>query len=76
MAAPAISAIVVNYRRPDILGACLSSLRAALAEVGEPTELVVVDNASGDHSCAVIREVAPDARSCSRCPRTSGFRPR
>ena len=30
MAAPAISAIVVNYRRPDILGACLNSLRAAL----------------------------------------------
>ena len=72
MAAPAISAIVVNYRRPDILGACLSSLRAALAEVGEPTELVVVDNASGDHSCAVIREVAPDAKLLEM-PENLGF---
>ena len=36
MAVPEISAIVVNYRRPDILGACLGSLDAALARTGEP----------------------------------------
>ena len=62
MAPPAISAIVVNYRRPDILGTCLQSLCAALARVDEPTELVVVDNASGDRSCAVVEEEAPEAR--------------
>ena len=62
MPAPAISAIVVNYRRPEILGTCLASLRTALARVDAETELVVVDNASGDSSCQVVEEVAPDAR--------------
>ena len=45
-----VSAIVVNYKRPDILGACLGSLREALAATEEATELIVVDNASGDGS--------------------------
>ena len=62
MQSPAISAVVVNYRRPGILGECLRSLGAALGRVGEPTELIVVDNASGDRSADVVREVAPDAR--------------
>jgi GT2 family glycosyltransferase len=56
-----VSAIVVNYRRPDILGACLRSLGDALARSGVQTELVVVDNASGDRSLDVVAEVAPDA---------------
>jgi GT2 family glycosyltransferase len=62
MAPPTISAIVVNYRRPDILGACLTSLQASLDRTGEPTELVVVDNASGDHSLELVAEVAPHAK--------------
>jgi GT2 family glycosyltransferase len=61
VAAPTISAIVVNYRRPDILGACLTSLQTALDETGVTTELVVVDNASGDRSLDVVAEVAPHA---------------
>jgi GT2 family glycosyltransferase len=56
-----VSAIVVNYRRPDILGTCLSSLRDALARAGVETELVVVDNASGDESLDVVARVAPEA---------------
>ena len=62
MAVPEISAIVVNYRRPDILGACLGSLDAALARTGEQTEVVVVDNASGDESCDLVRTIAPHAK--------------
>ncbi|MBN1528607.1 MAG: glycosyltransferase family 2 protein [Thermoleophilaceae bacterium] len=62
MPPPAISAVVVNYRRPDILGTCLASLGEALGRVAEPTELVVIDNASGDESCDVVRRVAPDAQ--------------
>jgi GT2 family glycosyltransferase len=62
MAAPAVSAVVVNYRRPDILGSSLSSLREALARTGEATELIVVDNASGDDSCALARRTAPEAK--------------
>src|SRR5918999_1769571 len=62
MSTPAVSAIVVNYRRPDMLAACLASLVEALARVPEGTELVVLDNASGDESCDIVRRVAPDAR--------------
>jgi GT2 family glycosyltransferase len=61
MAPPTISAIVVNYRRPDILAACLTSLQVSLDNTGEPTELVVVDNASGDHSLELVAEVSPNA---------------
>src|SRR2546421_9568894 len=61
MSATVISAIVVNYRRPDILGKCLSSLRVALERVDEGSELIVVDNASGDESSELVRGTAPDA---------------
>jgi GT2 family glycosyltransferase len=56
-----VSAIVVSYRRPDILEPCLSSLRAALDATGEPTELVIVDNASGDDSLELAGRLAPEA---------------
>jgi GT2 family glycosyltransferase len=62
MSVPEISAIVVNYRRPDILRACLGSLDTALARTGEATEVVVVDNASGDGSCELVSEIAPHAK--------------
>jgi GT2 family glycosyltransferase len=67
-----VSAIVVNYRRPDILGACLSSLREALARTGVETELVVVDNASGDESLDVVARVAPEA-TVLEMPSNLGF---
>jgi GT2 family glycosyltransferase len=62
MAVPEISAIVVNYRRPDILGACLHSLETALDGTGEEWELIVVDNASGDESCDLVRREMPNAK--------------
>ncbi|HKP89456.1 MAG TPA: glycosyltransferase family 2 protein, partial [Thermoleophilaceae bacterium] len=61
MPAPRLSAIVVNYRRPEMTCACLAALREALAVLGEPTEVVVVDNGSGDGSGDAIRAAAPDA---------------
>ena len=72
MAVPEISAIVVNYRRPDILGACLRSLETALGETGEETEIVVVDNASGDESCDLVRRVVPRAQLLEM-PENLGF---
>lgn len=56
-----ISAIVVNFRRPDVLVGCLLSLRESLSGTGVDSELIVVDNASGDHSVRVVREAAPEA---------------
>jgi GT2 family glycosyltransferase len=68
----AVTAIVVNYRRPDILGDCLCSLRESLARLGEPTELIVVDNASGDGSCELVERAAPDA-TIVELPENLGF---
>ena len=62
MPSPAISAIVVNYRRPDILADLPQVAERRLARVDEPTEMLVVDNASGDRSCAVVAEETPGAR--------------
>jgi GT2 family glycosyltransferase len=58
---PSVSAIVVNYRRPEMTGRCLRALTTALEATGEPTEIVVVDNGSGDDSAAVARASAPSA---------------
>ncbi len=56
-----VSAIVVTHRAGPLLEACLATLRAALGELGEPSELVVVDNASNGLGAAaagarVLRE--------------------
>jgi GT2 family glycosyltransferase len=61
MPAPRVSAIVVNYRRAEMTAACLRALAQALDATGEPTEIVVVDNGSGDDSVAVARASAPGA---------------
>jgi GT2 family glycosyltransferase len=67
-----VSAIVVSYRRPDILGACLSSLQEALKRAGESSELIVVDNASRDGSSELVRETAPEA-ALIEMPENRGF---
>jgi GT2 family glycosyltransferase len=58
---PRVSAIVVNYRRAEMTAACLRALVPALEAIGEPAEIVVVDNGSGDDSVARARESAPGA---------------
>jgi GT2 family glycosyltransferase len=44
----AVSTIIVNHERRDLLKMCLDSLEHALKQVDENTELIVVDNGSGD----------------------------
>jgi GT2 family glycosyltransferase len=60
--APALSAIVVNHRRRELLAECLGSLVAALAATPGGTELIVVDNGSDDCSVEMVKERHPDAR--------------
>jgi GT2 family glycosyltransferase len=74
MAPPHVSAVVVSYRRPEMTRACLTALAAALARIEAPSEVVVVDNGSGDDSCEVIRRTAPDA-TLVELPRNTGFTP-
>lgn len=67
-----LSAIVVNYRRPDVLADCLRSLHRSLSRVDEATEVIVVDNASGDHSPDVVRKTAAEA-AFIQMPENVGF---
>jgi GT2 family glycosyltransferase len=52
-----ISAVVVNFRRPELTVACLNSIRAALDRLGRPAELIVLENGSGDDSLERLREL-------------------
>jgi GT2 family glycosyltransferase len=72
MPAPRVSAIVVNYRRPEMTRSCLLALRRALSQLGEPFEVVVVDNGSGDGSPSVVRGAVPDA-ALVELPENLGF---
>jgi GT2 family glycosyltransferase/glycosyltransferase involved in cell wall biosynthesis len=55
----AVSTIIVNHERRDLLKMCLDSLERALGAVEEDTELIVVDNGSGDGSVELVREQFP-----------------
>ena len=61
MASLSLSAIVVNYNRPEMTATCLAALRRALDRLGEAHEVIVVDNGSGDGSIEAIRAAAPSA---------------
>ena len=55
-----LSAIIVNRDQADLLRAALRSMIAALERTALEAEVVVVDNASSDHSRAMVREEFPD----------------
>ncbi len=51
----AVSTVVVSYNSADVIGACLESIEGA-------GEIIVVDNASQDHTCEAVRHACPAAR--------------
>lgn len=56
---PRLEIIVVSYRSPALVRACLASLRA----FAPPATLThVVDNASGDETVGVVRDEFPEVR--------------
>jgi N-acetylglucosaminyl-diphospho-decaprenol L-rhamnosyltransferase len=59
MSGPAIAVVVVTYENGDGIATTLPSLVSQLAS---DDELVVVDNASGDRTADVVRDVVPRAR--------------
>ena len=68
----AVSTIVVNHERRELLRSCLSSLQRAHERVDERTEIVVVDNGSTDGSVDLVREQFPDVVLVA-LPRNQGF---
>lgn len=59
-AVPDISVVVVNYRSAELTLRALASARASAA--GAVVEEIVVDNASGDRDCELLRERRPQAQ--------------
>ena len=58
--APDVSVVIVSYKVPALLRACLASLEC---EVGGPSyEVIVVENASGDGTAEMVREEFPRVR--------------
>jgi GT2 family glycosyltransferase len=55
---PALDVVVVSYRTPELLRACLRSLER---RTGANQRLVVVDNAPGDRSADLVAAEFPDA---------------
>ena len=68
----AVSTIIVNHERRDLLAICLESLERALRAVSEDTELIVVDNGSGDGSAQLVRDRFPDVKVVA-LERNEGF---
>lgn len=56
---PELSVVIVNYNTRELLRNCLQSLRASR---GIRLDIIVVDNASGDDSAAMVRADFPEAR--------------
>jgi N-acetylglucosaminyl-diphospho-decaprenol L-rhamnosyltransferase len=59
LAESGVSIIVVTYKNAAHIGGCVAAVRRALPAV--PTELIIVDNASGDETAAAAKDAAPDA---------------
>ena len=57
---PEISVVIVSYRVPELLRACLASVQRET--IGCTYEVIVVENASGDDSAEMIRNEFPDVR--------------
>lgn len=70
---PAISVIVANWNGDEWIARALSSLQFSARGTGRAVELIVVDDASTDRSCALIAERFPRVRLLHN-PRNVGFR--
>jgi GT2 family glycosyltransferase/glycosyltransferase involved in cell wall biosynthesis len=68
----AVSTIIVNHERRDLLSICLESLERALRAVDEETELIVVDNGSRDGSVELVRQRFPQVKVVA-LERNQGF---
>ena len=60
MSTPALSVVVPNYRRPDLLMRCLESLRDSCRSPQMQVEVIVVDDGSRDESCQLVRASFPE----------------
>lgn len=65
-----VSVVIVAYRAAAFLPSCLAALRSATGAL--QSEILVVENASGDGTPEVVRHLEPEARLLSN-PENRGF---
>jgi GT2 family glycosyltransferase/glycosyltransferase involved in cell wall biosynthesis len=68
----AVSTIIVNHERRELLDGCLTSLERALGAVHDDTEVIVVDNGSKDGSVDLVRDRYPEVKLVG-LDRNAGF---
>lgn len=59
-AAPELTVIIVSWNCAELLRACLNSVFDCGGELD--VEIIVVDNASTDHTCSMLRQEFPNVR--------------
>lgn len=69
-ASPEVAVVIVNYRSPKLVADCVASLRRQQFTFGY--EVIIVDNASGDHSVDILRKTVPDVKIIAS-PDNDGF---
>lgn len=69
---PQVSIVVANWEGSAWIARCLSSLQISARASGLRFELIVVDDASRDASCSIVRDAFPRVRLL-RNPRNIGF---
>src|SRR6266496_1340720 len=67
-----LSIVILNWNVAGLLAACVRSLPSAAGNWWSRTEVIVVDNASTDHSLALLREEFPHVRVIA-LPQNVGF---
>ncbi|MBA3946462.1 MAG: glycosyltransferase family 2 protein [Herpetosiphonaceae bacterium] len=67
-----LAIIIVNYNVGDLLRACLRSLIVSLTDASLAAEIIVVDNASTDHSVSMIEAEFPQV-TLLKSTRNVGF---
>src|SRR4051794_41721740 len=67
-----LSIVIPTQSRFDLLDACLASLVAARAELGEDSELIVVNDGNPESPAETVAARDPDARVID-LPRGIGF---
>jgi GT2 family glycosyltransferase len=69
-----ISAVILSFNSARYIETCIRSLAAALAPLGEPNEISVVDNGSTDGSVEILRQLEREFAELAviYCPHNTG----
>lgn len=59
---PILSIIIVTHNTQRLMTGLLESVKSSITNFSKPSEVIVVDNASSDDTCEVIKEKFPEVK--------------